>query len=128
MGYKALVQQNVTKALTLIKDLAEDVLLQKSSDIEFDFSSGTMLDDVGETQLPIKAVVIESRKKSDKVNTIERELLFATKGLGDVNAYDRVYIRDAHDETKMVLWKFGPKIIDNGYIILAKIYREVTSG
>ena len=128
MSYKALVRSNVKNAFNLVRDLAEDVILQKSSDIDFDFSTGVLLDDAGETQLPIKAVIIENKKKSTKVNAIERQILFSTEFLGDVNAYDVVYIKDTHDETKMVAWKFGPKIIDNGYIMFANIYRELTNG
>lgn len=118
MGYKSLVDSNITLAFNLLKDMAEDAVLNKSSSAEFDFGVGLMKTDNALKNLPIKAVVIDDDKTSKEHNSIKRQILFKTRGLGDINAYDTITI-DGN------LWRFGPKINDDGYTILAEIYREV---
>ena len=117
MSYKALVDSNVTLAFNLLKDLAVDATLSKSGTVTFDFDTASNVEST-RAELPIKAVVVDDDKKSDKSNSIVRQLLFKTRGLGDLNAYDRINI-DGHE------WQFGPLINNDGYTILAEIYREV---
>ena len=123
MSYKALVDSNVTLAFNLLKDLAVDAVLKKSSNQEFNFGTAEMVDD--KTSYNIKAVVIEDDKKSDKHNSIKRQLLFKTRGLGDINAYDIISIPNDVNPSVLNDWKFGPMINNDGYTILAEIYREV---
>jgi hypothetical protein len=122
MGYKALVDSNITLAFNLLKDMAKDVILNKSSANSYDFGTATVSDK--KTELPIKAVVLEDDKKSKMHNSIKRQLLFKTRGLGDLNAYDTVLIEDDNDSSQTLTWRFGPMINNDGYTILAEIYRE----
>ena len=115
MSYKALIDRNLTLAFNQIKDLAEDVILKKSSSNDFDFGTGTTSNTVVEK--PIKAVVIKSNKMSNSHNGSVREIMFKSKGLGDLNAYDVVSFEGAD-------WRFSTKINSDGYIIHAQVYRE----
>lgn len=119
MGYKAIIDSNITLAFNLLRDLAEDVVLNKSSDNNFDFSTGEMAVDRNKKDIAIKAVVIEDNKSGNgTLNAIKRQILFKTRGLGDINAYDKVIISGNE-------WNFGPMINNDGYTILAEIYREI---
>ena len=116
MSYKALVNSNVTLAFNLIKDLAEDVILVKSSDNDFDFETATASEKT--VNISTKAVVIKDAKKSKAHNAIKRQVMFKTRNLGDLTAYDRVMIEGKE-------WRFGPMINNDGYTVLAEVYREV---
>ena len=128
MGYKALVDANITLAFNLLKDLAVDVTLNKSAETNFDFGAAEVSPDYKASQLPIKAVILLDEKKSAKHNSIERSIMFKTRGLGDLNAYETILIEDDNDSSKVVKWRFGPLINNDGYTIMAKIYREVANG
>ena len=123
MGYKSLVDSQVTMAFNLLKDLADDVTLNKSSNVSFNFNTGAK----EEKSIPtvIKAVVITDDKKSDIHNSIKREVLFKTRSLGDINGYDSMTFENAHDTHLNGTWKLGPIINNDGYTILAEIYKEV---
>ena len=115
MGYKALIDSNLRMAFNQIQDLAEDVILRKSSDNEFDFSTGAMSNNTQD--LPIRAVVVKSNKMSHSHNSLKQQLMFASKGLGDLNAYDIVVINAEE-------WRFGPVINSDGYITYVEVYKE----
>ena len=125
MGYKNLVDSNITLAFNLLKDMADDVVLNKSSSADFDFSSGEVAADAGASSVPIKAIVISDDKKSKTENSIKRQILFKTRGLGDVNAYDSIVFNNNLDIHLNGTWRFGPILNNDGYTILAEIYREV---
>jgi hypothetical protein len=125
MGYKTLVDSNITMAFNLLKDLAEDGVLHKSSNVDFDFSTGDKAADSGEESLPIKVVVVEDDKKSSKHNSIKRQVLFKTRNLGDVNSYESLTFSDSVDAHLNGTWRFGPKLNNDGYTILAEIFREI---
>ena len=115
MGYKALIDKNLTFAFNQIQDLAEDVILKKSSDNDFSFTTGAMSNTV--VDKPIKAVIVKSNKMSARHNSKVRQLMFKSEGLGDLNAYDVVSFGGED-------WRFGPITNGDGYIIHAEVYRE----
>ena len=126
MGYKSLVDSQVTMAFNLLKDLADDVILNKSSDVSFNFGDASTSQKTEQTV--IKAVVTDDDKKSQIHNSIERQVMFKTRGLGDINAYDSLTFENSHDIHLNGTWKLGPVLNNDGYTILASIYREVSSG
>ena len=123
MGYKALVDSQATMAFNLLKDLADDVVLNKSSNVNFNFGSGEKEERIESSV--IKVVVIDDDKKSDAHNSIKREVLFKTRGLGDINAYDSMTFENAHDTHLNGTWKLGPVLNNDGYTILAEIYKGI---
>ena len=127
MGYKSLVDSQATMAFNILKDLADDVVLNKKDSVSFNF--GTGVKEERTTPIEIKVVVLDDDKKSKIHNSIEREVLFKTRGLGDINAYDSMTFENAHDVHLNGTWKFGTILNNDGYTILARIYRRgVDSG
>ena len=123
MGYKALVDANITLAFNAIRDLAVDCTLHKSSEKGFDFATAEV---TGNSEpINIKGVVIDDDKKSSKTNVVERQFMFKTRGLGDINQYDQVDIPSDITPGTVERWHFGPRINNDGYTILAEIFREV---
>ena len=116
MGYRAIVNSNVTTAFNMLRDLAEDVTLNESSGETFDFGTGETV--AGDNKsVTVKAVVIQDDKQSTEHNTIKRQILFKTRGLGDINVYDSVVISGD-------TWRFGSTLNDDGYTVLAEVYKE----
>ena len=115
MGYKALINKNLTFAFNQIQDLAEDVILKKSSNNDFSFESGTVSQKIVDKS--IKAVIVKSNKMSSSHNSAVRQLMLKAEGVGDLNAYDTVSFEGKD-------WRFGPVINSDGYIIFVEVYRE----
>jgi hypothetical protein len=116
MGYANIIDANLTLVFNQLKDLAKTVTLRKKSSVSFDFASSQL--EEGETSdVVTKAVFIEDKKSSSKHNSTRREILFKSRGVGDLTMYDAVLY---NGET----WKLGPVISNNGYTVFAEIYKE----
>ena len=120
MSYKNLIDSNLRRAFILVRDLAEDVTFNLKEVIDFDFSTGNVVENP-QTTVIVKAVVITSKKESRDVkgsrNTDSVELMFSTRDVGDLTMYDTVII--AGNE-----WNLGKRIKSDGYITLVELYRE----
>lgn len=117
MSYQKLVDANVNRAFNLIKDLASNVTLTRKNDPKFDFASATAKFS-GSLTVSTKAVVLDSKKKSDDRNTVKRELLLKSKEIGDINEYSTVLING-------VQWNIGATISNDEFVTVAEVYREV---
>lgn len=117
MSYRELISKQVAKAFDLLKDLAIDVTLLKKTSETFNFGTAEMAN-AGVESLVTKAVWLEDEKLSRDHNSIKRQMLFKTKGIGDVKLYDRVLIDDLE-------WRIGTPILDDGFTLLADLYRKV---
>ncbi len=117
MSYKSLINSNLVKAFNLVKDLAEDVVFVRNNVTGFDFGTG-QVESTASQNLIVKTIVIDSEKKSKEHNANKKHVMFKTKDLGDVTAYDHLLING-------VIWKLGPVVKNSGFIILAEIYKEV---
>jgi hypothetical protein len=120
MGYTQLIDSNLALAFRLVKDLATDVQLVEKDVGEFNFSDST-IPATASTTKNIKAVVIDTKKKSDIKNVLKKEILIQSRNISDLTIYDSVIISG-------VTWKFGPILANNNFTILAEIYREIGNG
>jgi len=116
MGYAKIIDANLNLAFNQLKDLAKNVTFRKKAPIGFDFGSAEM-DEGQAADTIIKAVVIDNKKTSEKHNPTKKEILFKSRGVGDITMYDSIII---DNET----WKIGPIISNNGYIVFAEIFKE----
>jgi hypothetical protein len=117
MGYASTINSAVRLAFDSVKDLAENVTLNKKNSNTFDFGSSTTAAS-SSTQTIIKAVVVSDKKGSREGNTIKKQLLFKSEDLADITLYDSVVISGQ-------LWSFGQAQNDNGYVTILDVYRGV---
>lgn len=117
MSYKNLINKNVIKAFNTLKDLAEDVTLQKTTVGEFDFNTKE-LDLTQESSTGAKVVFLTESKKSSSRDTIEREVLIKFPDIVDLTRYDTL----THNSK---VWRIGEIIFNNGFIYTLKIYSGV---
>jgi|SaaInl4_100m_RNA_FD_contig_21_4293559_length_575_multi_8_in_0_out_0_1 hypothetical protein len=118
--YRALIDNQLRKAFTLVKDLADDATFTKRNGTAFDFGTGALTEDASTITI-IKAVIVQTKKDSreDKGsrNTQKAEMMFKTADLGEFSAYDTVTI-DGN------VWNLGDRIKSDGYITLVEVFRE----
>ena len=124
MAFYSFIDANITLVFNLLKDLAVEANLNKSPDNDFNFATAEM--ETGtDASIPVKVVVIKDDKKSKEHNSIRRQVLFKTRGLGDIDAYDTIDIPDEVDPSISLSWKFVGKLNNDGYTVLAEVFREV---
>lgn len=114
MSYSKLIDKSLIRAFNLVKDLAKDATLTMKSNVDFDFSSAqtTGVD----TSIPLKVIIIESKKKAKENDVGNIQVMFRVADIIDINAYDRLTI-DSVD------YKIGQIVKSNGYIYLIEIKR-----
>lgn len=117
MGYRQLIDANLTRAFNLVKDLAVDVTFVKKSGTSFDFGAGEV---EHKTSLSIatKAVVIDGSKPSKDNNVMKEVIMFKSRDISPVNQYATIIKAG-------LTWNIGPPIKDDGRIIVLEIYKEV---
>lgn len=128
MSYRTLVNNAVSLAFRQLRSLAKDVVLHKSANVAFDFSLGELEADPKKSDIVTKAVVLEDDKKSKKHNKTKRHILMHVKGLGDLNAYDTISIPNDVDSSKMDVWRLGPAVNTDGYVVMVEVHREKVDG
>jgi len=102
MGYRTLLDRNLTRAFNLIKDLAVDVTLIKISKSEFDFGSQSAT--TTEESVITKAVWIE----------VDEQIMLKSATVGDINMYSGVSYQGK-------LWKIVEILKNDGYIVILKV-------
>lgn len=117
MSYRNLIDSNLKRAFSMIKDLATDVTFIRKQGVDYDFNTAAATPSSTSTFV-IKAVILDSKKKSEDHNTMSKEIMFKTKELIDITIYDSIVIGND-------TWKIGPIISNSGFIILANIFKEV---
>lgn len=116
MSYQNLIDSNLSRAFNLVKDLAIPIVLTKKTVPEFNFGTGDAQFGANQT-VNTKAVVIDSKKKSENRNTVQKELMLKSKEVGDLTNYATVTINSE-------VWNLGDIQKNDGFILLAKIFRE----
>jgi hypothetical protein len=116
MGYRSLVEGNVRKAFRMVKDLASDVVLNRKPVGDFDFATSSVKKTRAETATA-KAIMMSMLKGSAEHNSPRRVVLFSKTEVGDLTIYDS-FTWDG------VVWKLGPVLSDDGYVVTAEMYRE----
>ena len=117
MSYVALIERSVTKAFSLLKDLARPATLLKSTQQEFDFST-LAFPSAPPTETIVSIIFVSELKKSSGKNTMERTVLLQSKGIVDLTTYDAISI---DTET----WKLGPIIQNSGFVYELKLLRDL---
>ena len=117
MGYKSLIDRQLSLAFNKLKDLAIDIIPIKKSLDDFDFETQTV-DSTETTLTTIKAVWLGASKKSDKTNKVRRSLMFKRASIGETSLYD------SFDESG-VIWTVVRPIKDNGYITVLELEGEL---
>ena len=119
MSYKSLVKSNVRKAITLIKDLAEDITLIEVNPTEYDFNdleAGT----TNPSSAVIRGVVLSiTRKLKSQVSqtrVMTAKLLLVSDDVDDLTDYDKVVVRG--------LTYTISNYDNNGYTIEVDVVRE----
>jgi len=117
MGYKTLVNKNVAKVFTLLKDLAEDITLTKKTAVNFNFSTNTATN-VEAAAISTKAVITDSNKSSIEKNTLTKIMLLKTQDIGDITLYDKITYANQ-------TWLIGPSITSDNFITVIEASKEV---
>lgn len=116
MSYRALADNQVRKAFSLLKDLAVDAVLTKKEATAFDFSTGEAAG-VKSSPVSTKIIEIKAAKLSTKTNVIEKEIMLKSQDVGDLKLYDSVTISG-------VVWKIGAPLKNDGYILITTVFKE----
>lgn len=117
MSYRALLDNQVRQAFTLLKDLAKSVVLTKKNAAVFDFGTGEGTATTAST-VTAKIVVTGEIKSKRGANVVEKVVMLKSAEIGDITFYDTV-------EFEGVTWKFGEPIRNEGPVLITSIYREV---
>jgi len=122
MGYRGLVQQQVRKAFSAVKDLAVDVTLVEKVATDFSFSSKTATTSTPVTKV-IKGIVLEQAAPSVKIadavlsTTLKMKILLQSADISSLDIYDKATIAGA-------IWNIVPPSIDNGFTCEVNLARE----
>ena len=116
MAYQALINKGLRLTFKMMKDLVTEVVLTKSEVSDFDFSDGETTE--VSSSLITEGIVLETKKTSDKSNTIKSSVLLKTEDIGDLNLFDTLILNG-------VAWRVGTPISNNGFATVVEIYREV---
>lgn len=117
MGYQALIDSNLNKAFNLAKDLAKDVTFVKKPNPNFNFGTGEASFDSLQN-IPTKAIIYDSKKKSKDRNVVVKELLLKSKEIGDATSYDSVTIDNQS-------WRIVAIPKNDGFVSIIEISKEV---
>lgn len=116
MSYRNLINSQVRKAFTLLKDLAEDIVFTKTTDATFNFGTGEAKT-TSPSPIVTKAVIVDTKKSSKDRNTSEKIAIMKTEAIGDISLYDSFTYRGS-------VWKIGDVISSDGHITTATVFRE----
>jgi hypothetical protein len=114
MSYNSLIGNALNKAFNAAKDLAIEATFTKTTNSEFDFSTG----EVNETTIPSITTKIIITKTSKTTEAKTMTIMFKTKEVGPFSMTDHVYI----DGDK---WHFGNMITSNNHISVVELFHEV---
>jgi hypothetical protein len=116
MGYKSLIDKNLSLAFNLTKDLATDITLLKKTSTDYNFATGAV--DVLTTEtVTVKGIVIQTEKNSKERNTSKQQVMLKRADVGDITKYDTL-------QYDSKVWNIGEIPKNDGYIVLVDIYRE----
>lgn len=118
MGYRTLIEGNLTKAFKLMKDLAVQAVFTKKTSNTFNFGTGVVSE--GTSDHPAKVVFIEDIKREGDTNVTARYIMFQTSDVGDINSFDTVRIGD--NTYKIGLPVGSGSLKSNGFTSLVNIY------
>jgi hypothetical protein len=116
MSYAKIIDNNLSRAFNLVKDLAESASFTKKGGISFDFESREVVNLTTETIL-VKIIFMDEKKSSKDRNTKERQIMFKTQDVGDISLYDTFTVNN-------IIWKIGSSIKNDGFISVANVYLE----
>ena len=117
MGYKALINKNIAKAFTLLKDLAEEIVLTKKTAQTYNFTTLTAIP-VEAAAITTKAVITDSNKTSKERNVVTKIMLLKTQDIGDITSYDKIsYLSQT--------WLIGPTILSDNFVTVIEVQKEV---
>lgn len=116
MSYKNLIDSKLKVAFNAVKDLAKEATLTKKNAASFNFGTGETELTNSET-VSTKIVVAQSAKKSADRNTINAQILLKSSEVGDLNNYATIAFESN-------IWNFSDIQKNDGFILVANIYRE----
>jgi hypothetical protein len=116
MSYKSLVDSQVKKAFSLVKDLAIDAVLTKKVNPVFDFGTGDA-STTSEAAITVKIIEIANDKKSQKSNLVQKTFMVKASDVGNLNIYGSINISGAD-------WKLGMPVKDDGTILIGTAFRD----
>jgi hypothetical protein len=116
MGYQSLIDRNLSKAFTLVKDLALDAVFTKKSNLEFSFSTAEMNTPKNEN-INAKIIVTETKKPANDRNTFEKIIMVKSKDVGDLNWYSTVKFENK-------TWNISSIQKNDGFVLMANVFRE----
>jgi hypothetical protein len=116
MSYSKLIDNNLSKAFSLIKDLAVDATFIKKSNTTFNFNTGIAKPKSSETVV-VKIIIMDRAKRSRDRNSQSQQIMFKTNDVGDLTLYDSVVIND-------ITWKLGSHIKNDSFINIVEISKE----
>jgi hypothetical protein len=116
MSYAKIIDNNLTRAFNLVKDLAESASFSKKNGISFDFESRETINLTTDVVIA-KVIVMDEKKNSKDRNTKEKQIMFKTQDVGDISLYNTVTLNN-------IIWKVGSAIKTDGFISIANIYLE----
>jgi hypothetical protein len=117
MGYKDLIDKNLTLAFNLVKDLAVEVSFIKKTGTTFSFTTSAV-SHAASTTVPKKIVWTSGIKRAIGSNIISRKLIMSIEGIDGISTYDSIFEGG-------IIWKISAPILNNGFIITLEAHREL---
>jgi len=118
MSYLNLVDRNLTKAYSIIKDLAVTAHFHKKTNTSFDFNRGVAkTKDNGTISAPV--VIIDNSNSSKDRKTQQMSIIFKSKDVGDFILFEIETVTIGG-----VVWTIGKYIKSDRFISIVELFRE----
>lgn len=120
MGYRNTIRSNVKKAFNLAGDLAIKVVLTKTTNAGFDFSTNAVVPETIMTA-EVKGILVTTTTTEDGKSdeTLRTSFLFKATEVEDANSYDTI-----QEVVSGKLWKIIPPCTNDGFITTAYCTRK----
>lgn len=116
MGLYKLVDKNLTKAFSAIKDLAVIATFVKKTNPTFDFNKGVIKTTMA-ASIDVKVIIVDNTKASMDRNVQQLQIMFKVSDVGDIFLYETVIINS-------ISWKIGKYIKTDRFITVIELFRE----
>lgn len=119
MGFQSMIQSNVRKAFSRLKDLAVTVTLSQMNNTTYNFGTNAAAS-TSVTTKSIKGVLLEKKRvRGAPISTsLNMEMLFMAADLDDPDIYDTITMPTGD------IWKVVPPYKNDGFLITVGVAKE----
>jgi len=119
MSYRNMIDSNLRIAFKLLKDLVEDIYIEKITEASFDFETNEVVNNI--ERIYLQAIILDSSKNNSKTNSVRKQCLIKKSDVGTISVGDSFNYKNN-------IFKIVNSIKDDGSILLFDIEQEVANG